>query len=71
MERTLASDEKVILDALLAFDFLSSEELRQQAETAKVVGQCACSCASVELTVDRHMSTRSTATSHPGSGAGP
>jgi hypothetical protein len=49
--RPLSGNERVLIDVLLAGP-LGRRELRQQAETARVVGVCSCGCSSVHLGVD-------------------
>ncbi|HEX6700988.1 MAG TPA: hypothetical protein VF101_09695 [Gaiellaceae bacterium] len=49
--RPLASDERALLDALLAGP-RSRPELIEQAATARVIGECSCGCPSVWLRAD-------------------
>ncbi len=46
-------DEERVLDKLLAGDFRGAPELRAQVPHTRVVGRCACGCATVDLAVDR------------------
>jgi hypothetical protein len=52
--RPLADAEARTLAALLALDFPGAEQLRCQMQSARVVGQCTCGCATVDLEVDRN-----------------
>ncbi|WP_197696479.1 hypothetical protein [Nocardia terpenica] len=52
MERELTDNEQEALHAMLAGDFPGAVELRAQALTAKVVGQCRCGCPTIDLMVD-------------------
>lgn len=53
MNRELRAEERAVLDAMLAFDFEGSTQLRQQSPLVRVVGKCECGCATVHLSVDR------------------
>ena len=53
MRRDLADEEKAVLEALLSLEFEGAQELRAQLATVKLVGQCECGCATIELDVDR------------------
>ena len=59
--RPLAEAEARTLAALLALDFLGADALRCQMDSARVVGQCPCGCATVYLEVDRKACPRSPA----------
>ena len=48
-ERRLTAAERIVLSLLLEPDFAGVAELRSQAATASVVGQCGCGCPSVQL----------------------
>jgi hypothetical protein len=50
--RPLTERETEILTFLLTADFPGVEKLREQAQSAQVVGECACGCATVDLEVD-------------------
>ena len=50
--RAPSAKERALLDFLLAGPLGKAELLRAQAETARVVGGCACGCSSVHLAVD-------------------
>jgi hypothetical protein len=47
--RPLRSDEQAMLSHLLSIDFDGVEQLRRQAEQARVVGACDCGCPTIEL----------------------
>ena len=51
--------EREILDLLLSVEGAGVAELRAQAETAEVVGQRPCGCATIDLAVDRARAPRS------------
>jgi hypothetical protein len=50
--RSLTDREREILEFLLTPSFPGVEALREQAQTAAVVGRCDCGCATIELAVD-------------------
>lgn len=52
MARALTINEQQALAAMLAIDFPGAKELRAQAPTARVVRQCDCGCATIDLIVD-------------------
>lgn len=51
--RPLTDAEAAALSFMLAPDFPGFEQLRAQAETARVVARCGCGCASIDIAVDR------------------
>jgi hypothetical protein len=51
VQRSLRDDERALLDFLLSADFPGRDELRKQADTASVVGECQCGCGTIELQV--------------------
>ncbi|MFE3196040.1 hypothetical protein ACFXHA_44065 [Nocardia sp. NPDC059240] len=57
VERELTVDEWGALDAMLAGSFPGATELRAQALTAKVVGECRCGCPTIDLAVDPNTPT--------------
>ena len=50
--RPLSSSEWQVLGALLDLDFPGVGELRCQMQSVRVVGQCTCGCATVDLQAD-------------------
>ena len=52
VRRALRAEEKALLDFLLSADFPGREELKEQAETVTVVGECQCGCGTVEFEVE-------------------
>ncbi|MCR6489901.1 hypothetical protein M8542_44525 [Amycolatopsis sp. OK19-0408] len=52
MSRELTPREREVLTFLLAGDFPGAAQLRAQAETARVTGQCGCGCPTIDLEVD-------------------
>jgi hypothetical protein len=51
VQRSLRDDERALLHFLLSADFPGREELKKQAETVRVVGECQCGCGTIELRV--------------------
>lgn len=51
VQRPLRDYERALLDFLLSADFPGRDELRKQAETVRVVGECQCGCGTIELQV--------------------
>lgn len=49
MEREFTQRERAVLDHLLSVDFEGVEELRQQAASVVVNGDCACGCPSIDF----------------------
>jgi hypothetical protein len=52
--RELDTDERAVLDRLLATDFPGVGELRRQATDVRVVGRCDCGCPSIYLDPIHH-----------------
>jgi hypothetical protein len=52
IQRALRDDERALLDFLLSADFPGRDELRKQADTVRVVGECQCGCGTIELQVE-------------------
>ncbi len=55
--RPLTERENEILAFLLSAEFPGVDKLRQQAQTAVVVGRCDCGCATINLGVDESLPT--------------
>jgi hypothetical protein len=53
VERPLTDAEATVLTHLLSRDFPGVEQLRTQAQAARVVGRCTCGCASLDVSVDQ------------------
>jgi hypothetical protein len=53
--RPLTERENEILVFLLSAEFPGVEKLRQQAQTAQVIGRCECGCATINLGVDESL----------------
>src|ERR1700755_1437052 len=53
--RPLTERENEILTFLLSAEFPGVEKLRQQAQTAHVIGRCQCGCATIYLGVDESL----------------
>jgi hypothetical protein len=49
--RSLATEERAVLDLLLALDFPGAGALRRQVDKAEVVGRCDCGCPSIHISV--------------------
>jgi hypothetical protein len=49
VRRQLTTRERAVLDALLSVEFNGVEDLRCQAKTAAVLGECDCGCASIDF----------------------
>ena len=49
VRRPLTTRERAVLDALLLAEFDGVEDLRRQAKTALVVGECGCGCPSIDF----------------------
>jgi hypothetical protein len=49
--RSLATEERAVLDLLLALDFPEASALRHQVDKAEVVGRCDCGCPSIHICV--------------------
>jgi hypothetical protein len=49
--RSLATEERAVLDLLLTLDFPEAGALRDQVDAADVVGGCDCGCPSIHLAV--------------------
>jgi len=55
--RDLTPTERAALDFMLAGDDPRLERLREQARTAKVVWECTCGCATINVEVDKTSSS--------------
>jgi hypothetical protein len=55
--RPLTDREREVLDFMLAVDDPRIPALREQARSARVIGQCTCGCATIDLEVDRDSGT--------------
>jgi hypothetical protein len=53
VRRQLTTRERAVLDALLSVEFDGVEDLRRQAKTAVVVGECGCGCPSIDFHNER------------------
>ena len=62
--RPLNQRERAILDFMLSVDAPGVNELRAQAATAEVSGRCDCGCATIDLSVDRATSPRTSIREH-------
>src|SRR5690349_15195192 len=51
VQRSLRAEEKALLDFLLSADFPGRDEVKEQAEDVKVVGECKCGCGTIDLAV--------------------
>ena len=51
IERPLRPEERELLDFLLSADFPGRDELRKQAATARVTGECECGCGTIHFCV--------------------
>ncbi|HEY0687440.1 MAG TPA: hypothetical protein VGD71_00230 [Kribbella sp.] len=49
--RSPGTEERAVLDLLLALDFPEVSALRHQADKAEVVGRCDCGCPSIHISV--------------------
>ncbi|MBO0838028.1 MAG: hypothetical protein J2P28_21285 [Actinobacteria bacterium] len=56
VRRPLTMRERAVLDALLSADFDGVEDLRRQANTSVVVGECVCGCPSIDFHKERGVS---------------
>ena len=52
VRRRLRLEERALLDFLLSADFPGREELKSQAESVTVVGECQCGCGTIDFQVD-------------------
>lgn len=51
VQRSLRAEEKALLDFLLSAEFPGRDELKEQVEDVRVVGECECGCGTIELAV--------------------